>query len=110
MFEANQVGRSTRLTVAGVTVISTVGSVAIIGVCNNASVTGATTIQIWAGTTATATAAGVPVTGVVTFISGTATGLPCTRYLQIPAFCSSGAVVNIAGDASPDLTLYWNPT
>lgn len=107
-------GIARRLTVAGATVlatgISTVGGANLIGILCNASVTGNTTIQLWAGTTATATAAGLALCGVLTFVSATATGL--TRlgaYLPFPAYASGGLAINIGGDADPDLTLFWNP-
>ena len=112
MYEANQAGRAVRITTAGVTVIgSSNGN--ILGVICTPSVTGATTIQLFAGLTATATAAvgsgGKILTGVVTFVSATATALSLARYLDIPAYCSGGALINIAGDANPDITLFWNP-
>lgn len=103
-------GRTRRLTVAGATVlatgISTVGGANLIGIMCNATVNGATTIQLWAGVTATATAAGVPISGVITFVSGRS---PLGTYLEFPAYASGGVAINVGGDADPDLTLYWNP-
>lgn len=108
MYEGNQVGVTKRVTVAGVTVLSSVNS-NVLGVACNASVTGRTTIQFWAGTTATATSNGKTLSGVLTFVSATATALAPFQYLRFPAYSSGGCVVNIAGDANPDITLFWNP-
>lgn len=107
-------GRGRRLTVAGATVlatgISSVGGAQLIGIMCHASVTGATTIQLWAGTTATGTAAGVALCGVLTFVSATATGTArLGQFIPFPGYASGGCAINIGGDASPDLTLYWNP-
>ncbi len=101
MYESSLIGIPKRITAAGVTVVSSVGNPGLIGVCCTPSVTGATTIQIWAGVTATGTA----VTGVITFVSSTA----AARFVSVPAYCSGGCVVNVAGDANPDITLFWNP-
>lgn len=98
-------GRSRRLTVAGATVLSTaLGNANLIGIMCNATVNGATTIQLWAG--ATATGASAALSGVITFVSGRA---PLGTFIEFPAYAAGGACVNIAGDASPDLTIYWNP-
>lgn len=107
------VGRGTRKTASGATVlatgISTVGGANLIGIAVHASVTGNTLVQLWAGTTATSTATGVAITGVITFASGTATGLTSLyRYLAVPAFCSGGLAINCTGDTT-DITLFWNP-
>ena len=116
MYQAPMIGRSTRKTVSGATVLTTitasptVGGINLIGIMVNASVTGNTLIQLWAGVTATTTAAGAPITGIITFVSATATGLttPINRYLSIPAYCSGGLAINTTGD-STDITLFWNP-
>ena len=112
MYQTNQVGIAKRITAAGVTAISTVANVGIVGIACTPSVTGATTIQIWAGVTATNTAAvgsaGSAITGVITFASGTGVAV-LAQYLRVPAYCSGGAIVNVAGDANPDITLFWNP-
>lgn len=113
VIESALIGTATRKTVAGATVlatgVSTVGSVHLIGIMVHASVTGNTTIQLWAGTTATSTAAGVPISGVMTFTSA-ATSLYGDRvkYLPFPARASGGLCLNTAGD-TVDVTLYWNP-
>lgn len=108
MYEAPLIGKSTRKTASGATVlatgISTVGGANLIGVMVNASVTGNTLIQLWAGITATATTAGVPITGIITFVSGTAKA----SYMPIPAYCSGGVCINTTGDCT-DITLFWNP-
>ena len=110
MFKAPQIGRTQRFAAANTTVVGFVSSTVsvrpnlnFLGVMVHMSVADKTTFQLWAGTTATATAAGVPLTGIVTFASGSG----FARYLPIPAYCSGGAVVNITGQS--DVTLYWNP-
>ena len=118
MYRYSMIGRAKRFTAAGVSVLSTgISSTAgagLIGVMNNASVTGATTIQLWAGLTATSTAAvgsaGAALTGIITFVSatGSAPSALC-QFIQVPAYASGGLVLNIAGDANPDVTLFWNP-
>ena len=112
MYKAPLIGRTQRFAAADTTVIGQVSStvaaqpnINLIGVQANFTVSDQTTIQIWAGTTATATAAGVPITGLLTF--ATATGSPVNRFIPVPAYCSGGAVVNIAGQS--DVTIYWNP-
>ena len=85
--------------------VSTVGGVNLIGVAVHASVTGNTLLQLWAGTTATATAAGVALTGLMTFVSASPAR---QQYLPIPAYCSGGLALNCTGDTT-DITLYWNP-
>lgn len=113
MYESSLIGNATRKTVSGATVlatgVSTVGGVHLIGVSVHASSTGNTLLQLWAGTTATSTAAGVPITGIITFTSG-ATSMwgERTKYLPIPAFASGGLCLNCTGDTT-DITLYWNP-
>ena len=114
MYQAPQFGTGTRKTASGATVlatgVSTVGGVNLIGVMVHASVTGNTLLQLWAGTTATATAAGSALTGVITFASGTATALSAlVRYMSIPAFASGGLAINCTGDTT-DITLFWNPS
>ena len=111
MYKAPLIGRTQRFAAADTTVIGRVSStvaaqpnINIIGVMTHMSVADKTTIQIWAGTTATATAAGVPITGLITFTTGAGVG---NRYLPVPAYCSGGAVVDIAGQS--DVTIYWNP-
>lgn len=110
MFKAPLIGRSQRIVAAETTVIGNVSStvavqpnINLIGVMTHMTVSDLTTIQIWAGTTATATAAGVPLTGLITF----ATGSGLSRFLPIPAYCSGGAVIDVAGQS--DITLFWNP-
>ncbi len=106
MYKAPLIGRSQRIVGADTTVVGQVSStvaaqpnINLIGVQSNMTVSDKTTIQIWAGVTATGTA----ITGLLTF----ATGSGLSRYMPVPAYCSGGAVVNIAGQS--DVTLYWNP-
>lgn len=113
MYVAPLIGKGTRKTASGATVLSTgiaaTGGANLIGIMVHATVTGNTKIQLWAGTTATATSAGVPITGIMTFASGTATGLTSlARYLPVPAYCSGGLCINTSGDCT-DITLFWNP-
>ena len=110
MYKAPLIGRSQRFAAANTTVIGRVSStvaaqpnINIIGVMTHMSVPDKTTIQVWAGTTATATAAGVPITGLVTFTSGGAVN----RFLPLPAYCSGGAVIDVIGQS--DVTIFWNP-
>ena len=110
MYKAPLIGRTQRFAAANTTVVGFVSStvtgqpnINFLGVMVQMSVADKTTFQLWAGTTATATTAGVPLTGVVTF----ATGSGFARYMPIPAYCSGGAVVNITGQS--DVTLFWNP-
>jgi hypothetical protein len=109
MYEAPLIGRRWSLTAADTTVVGSVSSTVavqptmnLIGILANMTVPDQTTIQLWAGTTATATANGKPLTGVITFT--TAGG---TKFLPVPAYCSGGLVVNVAG--ASDITLFWNP-
>ena len=102
MYQSNLTGRSRRYATAEATVVATaMPNMAIIGVQCNVTVADKTTIQLWAGATATGTA----LTGIVTFTTGMALGAP--RYLSIPAYAAGGACINITG--APDVTLYWNP-
>lgn len=110
MFQAPAIGSTQRIVAADTTVVGRVSStvavqpnINFLGVMVQMTVADKTTFQLWAGTTATATAAGVPITGIVTF----ATGSGLARYMPIPAYCSGGACVNITGQA--DVTLFWNP-
>lgn len=110
MYVAPLIGVTQRSQGAETTVVGNVSStvavqpnINFIGVMAHMTVSDKTTFQLWAGTTATSTAAGKPLTGIVTF----ATGSGFARYMPIPAYCSGGAVVNITGQA--DVTLFWNP-
>ena len=110
MFQAPLIGIPHRFSAADTTVVGNVSStlaqpnINLIGIRANRSVADKTTIQIWAGTTATTTAAGKPLSGLITFT--TAQGA-ATNLLPFPAYCSGGCVVNIVGQS--DITLYWNP-
>lgn len=110
MFQAPLQARTQRITAADTTVVGNVSStvalqpnIFFLGVMTHMTVSDKTTFQLWAGTTATATAAGVPLTGLVTF----ATGSGLSRFMPIPAYCSGGAVIDVIGQS--DMTLYWNP-
>lgn len=89
---------ATRITGTGATTITSANA-AVVGVlCCNSATAGA--IQLWAGVTAT----GTPLTGVITFASGSV-----GAFIRCPAYASSGLTVNIGAAANPDLTIYWNP-
>ena len=104
MYKAPDVARTKRIVAADTTAISSANpNINLLGVATHMTASDKTTLQIWAGTTATTTAAGVPITGIVTFSTGSGLG----RFMPIPAYCSGGAVVNVAGQS--DITLYWNP-
>ena len=102
----NRSGTATRVTGTGVTQITSANA-ALVGIlcCNTA--TGGI-IQVFAGLTATATAAsgsaGKFLTGIITFASGSV-----ATYIDVPAYASGGMLINIGAAANPDLTLYWNP-
>jgi len=101
MYEAPQTARTLRIVAADTTAVSSANpSMNILGVQTHMTVADKTTLQIWAGTTATGTA----LTGIVTF----ATGGALSRFLQIPAYASGGACINVTGQS--DITLYWNPS
>ena len=116
MYQAPMIGRATRKTVAGATVLATltasptVGGINLIGIMTHATVTGNTIVQLWAGVTATSTAAGTPITGLITFVSATATGVKdnFAQFMPVPAYCSGGLCINTSGD-NTDITLFWNP-
>lgn len=110
MYQAPLIASTQRIVAADTTVVGRVSStvatqpnINFLGVMVHMTVSDKTTFQLWAGTTATSTTAGVPLTGIVTF----ATGSGLSRFMPIPAYCSGGAVVDIAGQS--DVTLYWNP-
>ena len=111
MYQAPSIGQIFRLTAANTTCVGSVSSTVavqpsmnILGVMCQMSVADKTTIQLWAGTTATATTAGVPLTGVITFTTGQGVG---SKYLPVPAYASGGCVINVAG--ASDIALFWNP-
>ena len=109
MYQSNLIGIPQIFTAADTTTIGNVSSTAtqpninLIGVMAHPSGSDRTIVQIWAGTTATTTAAGVPITGLMVFQSGA----PAVKYRRVPAYCSGGAVINITGNSA--VTLFWNP-
>jgi hypothetical protein len=76
----------------------------LLGIMANMTVADKTTVQLWAGTTATSAAAGLPITGLITFTTAQGVG---SKFLSVPAYCSGGLVINVAG--ASDVTLFWNP-
>lgn len=94
----NDSGTATRVTGTGAQLVTSANA-ALIGVlCCNSATAGA--IQLWAGTTAT----GTPLTGIITFASGSV-----GAFIKCPAYASGGLTINVGAAANPDLTLYWNP-
>ena len=108
MYRANMIGNPHIFTAADTTTVGLVSSTAtqpniqLIGVLSHPSVSDSTTVRLWGGTTATTTAAGVQITGLITFPSGNS-----ALYRQVPAYCSGGAVIQVAGNSA--VTLFWNP-
>lgn len=100
---SNEWGTASRRTTAEVTVIASGVNAALIGILFSGTATGS--VQLFAGTTATATAAGVILTGIIrSCVSATA----LANFVRVPAYCSGGMIVDIGG-TSPDVTLFWNP-
>ena len=110
MFRTSLIGNAKRFSVTGATLISTVGNVAIIGVMAGMSVADNAKLQIFAGNTANATsttnAAGTAVSGIIIFTTGLGVG---AHFLAVPAYCSSGAAVNVINAGVTDITIFWNP-
>lgn len=95
-------GFPTRVTGTGLSVIAS-RDAAVVGVlCCNSATQGA--IQLFCGTTATATASGRIGSGVITFASGS-----ISQFIFTPLDAKGGLIVNIGAAANPDLTIYWNP-
>ena len=100
-------GNATYVSVTGAQVLTSANA-QIIGILFQSSATGS--IQIWAGTTATTTAAGAPLSNVIRayVTTGAATAQPAV-YLPFPAYASGGITINVQGSLDPKLTLFWNP-
>jgi hypothetical protein len=110
MYQAPSIAYTQRIVGAETTVVGRVSSTStaqpninLLGILTHMTASDATTVQVWAGITATATARGAPLTGIITF----ATGSGLSRFMPVPAYCSGGAVVNVTGQS--DVTLYWSP-
>lgn len=99
-------GTAYTITTVGATVVTSANA-AIIGFQFNGSATG--DVQIWAGTTATAAAAGVPLSGIIRGFATTTSGGQVASYYPFPAYCSGGITINIGTSGDPRLTLFWNP-
>ena len=102
-----EVGTAYRATVAGVTCVTSANA-NIMGILFTGTATG--TCQIWAGTTATATSNGVPLSGIIrAFVTtGAATSQSAVWY-PFPAYASGGFTIDVGGAQDPSLTLFWNP-
>ena len=79
----------------------------IMGVMFNGTGTGG--IRIFAGTTATVTAAGVYLGSVIAYPTVANATVNAAVYYPFPAYCSGGITINIQPSADPQLTLFWNP-
>ena len=80
----------------------------ILGILFQGSATGS--LQIWAGTTATATSAGAPLSYVIKAFSTTGSVTAQNAvYYPFPAYASGGITINVPGTNDPKLTLFWNP-
>lgn len=99
-------GKPQILTVTGATCLTSANA-NIIGICFQGSATGS--IQIWAGTTATVTAAGAEVSPLIRGYSTTAATSQAATYLSYPAYCSGGITVNVGDSLDVKITLFWNP-
>ena len=96
------------VTVTGATVITSANA-QIIGILFQS--TGTANLQIWAGTTATATSAGVPLSGVIrAYPTAADATVNKAVYFPFPAYASGGITINMGASADPRLTLFWNPT
>lgn len=104
-------GKATRVTASGITAITSANAY-IIGVMFNGSGTGA--CQLFAGLTATATAAsgsgGAILSGVIRAYNTVAGATVVQSFYQdFPAYASGGIVINLPSTSDPDVTLFWNP-
>lgn len=101
-------GYAKYVSAAGATVVSTVNS-RIIGFLIQSTATG--NIQLWAGTTATSTAAGVALSGVIRAYATTGSAtVQSSVYFPFPAYASGGCCVNVGGAGDPSVTIFWCPT
>ena len=94
-------GRSKRLTVTGLTCISSVTVAHVIGVLFSNTATGS--LAIYHGVTASSTAAYVR-----GYQTTAATG-QISLYYPCPAYCSGGITVGVGESADNNITLFWNP-
>src|SRR5512146_1734958 len=100
-------GTAYHATVTGAVCITS-GNSHIFGVLFQGTATG--NVQIWAGTTATATAAGVPLSGVIRAYATTGSAtVQSAVYYPFPAYASGGITINVGGSLDPQLTLFWSP-
>lgn len=98
MYITPTAGTASRLTVTGLTCLSSVNS-NVIGIlcCNSATATGA--VALYHGVTASSS-----VCGPIVFASGSV-----AQYIAVPAYCSGGITINVPAAQNPDVTLFWNP-
>jgi hypothetical protein len=79
----------------------------IVGVLFHGSATNS--IRLWAGVTATSTASGSPLAGILYGNPTAAATVNVPTYLPFPAYCSGGITMQIVGSGDPNITLFWNP-
>lgn len=105
MYQANLVGKTSRVTATGYTQITNKNA-NIIGVLCAGSATTTGGFQLFAaqGTASGSVSGGTAISPVVVFASGSV-----AQYINYPAFCSGGFDINIGAAANPDITLFWNP-
>ena len=98
MYITPQAGKAQRLTVTGLTCITSINS-NIIGVLCSQSATATGAVQLYHGVTAS-----YSICGPIVFASGSV-----AQYISIPAWASGGITISIPAAQNPDVTLFWNP-
>jgi hypothetical protein len=101
----NPGGVATYVTAAGATCVCS-SNAQIIGILFQSSATA--NVQIWAGTTATATASTITLSGIIRTTTGAVSAAPAV-YIPFPAYASGGISLNLGASGDPKLTLFWNP-
>jgi hypothetical protein len=102
MYTPTLIGTASRVTVTGVSAITSANA-NIIGAlcCGLATTTGGFTLYAGAVTT---TSGGTAISPTIVFASGSA-----AQYLTLPMYASGGFAVAVGAASSPDFTLFWNP-
>jgi hypothetical protein len=107
MLPGTSFGTATRLTATGASVITS-GNSYIIGILFQGTGTGS--LSLWAGTTATTTAGGSPLSGVIrAFATAAGATVNPASYFPFPAYASGGITVNVPATADASITLFWAP-
>ena len=102
MIPSNNGYTATRFTATGSSCITS-GNAALIGVLFTGTGTGS--IQLFAGTTVSASVCGI--IRAYTTVANQTVNSPL--WITMPAYCSGGVSATVGGSADPDVTLYWNP-